>query len=70
MKLIGKYATKFIRVYMMILKLKCYKDAQRHWIGQYYRIVNSKTKLNQNSQIYKIGKIYTFDELRAFMILK
>lgn len=53
------------------IKVKnAYKDAQRHWIGQDYRIVNSKTKLNQTSQIYKIGKIYTFDELRAFYDIK
>jgi hypothetical protein len=38
-------------------------DAQRHWIGQDYRVVNSKTKLHQTSQIFKIGEVYTIDDL-------
>lgn len=40
-----------------------WKDAQRHWIGQDYRVVNSKTKFNQRSQIFKIGEIYTIEQL-------
>ena len=38
-------------------------DAQRHWIGQEYRVVNSKTKLGQTSSVFKIGDIYTIEDL-------
>lgn len=38
-------------------------DAQRHWIGQDYRVVNSKTKFGQTSAIFKTGDVYTIEKL-------
>lgn len=46
----------------VIIKEK-WLDAQRHWVGQDYRVVNSKTKLNQRSRIFKTGDTYTIEEL-------
>ena len=52
-------------LYDDVIKKEKWKDAQRHWLGQDYRVVNSRTKLNQISQIFKTGRVYTFDELIA-----
>lgn len=51
------------RLYDDVSKKEKWKDAQRHWVGQDYRVVNSKTRLHQTSQIFKVGEVYTIDEL-------
>lgn len=50
-------------LYDDVIKKEKWKDAQRHWIGQDYRVVNSKTKLDQVSKIFKTGDVYTIDQL-------
>lgn len=50
-------------LYDDVIKKERWIDAQRHWIGQDYRVVNSKTKLHQTSQIFKVGEIYTIEQL-------
>ena len=57
-------------LYDDVIKKEKWVDAQRHWIGQDYRVVNSRTKLNQVSQIFKIGEIYTVDQLIAYYGIK
>ena len=52
----------YAKLYDFVHKAGWY-DAQRHWIGQDYRVVNSKTKYGQTSAIFKTGDIYTIDEL-------
>ena len=51
------------RLYDDVIKKEKWPDAQRHWIGQDYRVVNSLTKLNQVSQIFKVGDLYSVDQL-------
>ena len=51
------------QLYEDVIKKERWPDAQRHWIGQDYRVVNSKTKLHLTSQIFKVGEIYTIDQL-------
>lgn len=59
-------ATEIYRcLYNDVIKKEKWKDAQKHWLGQDYRVVNSKTKLHQISQVFKTGRTYTFDELIA-----
>ncbi|MBQ2106836.1 MAG: hypothetical protein II253_07970 [Lachnospiraceae bacterium] len=50
-------------LYDDVIKKENWKDAQRHWIGQDYRVVNSRTKLNQVSQIFKVGEVYAIEQL-------
>ena len=50
-------------LYDEIAKKEWWKDAQRHWIGQDYRVVNSRTKFNQVSRIFKVGDLYTIQDL-------
>lgn len=50
-------------LYDDVIQKERWIDAQRHWIGQDYRVVGSKTKLHQTAQIFKIGEVYTIDEL-------
>lgn len=47
-----------------------WKDAQKHWIGQDYRVVNSKTKLHQTSQIFKVGEVYSIEQLIDYYGIK
>lgn len=51
------------RLYDDVIKKEKWKAAQRHWIGQDYRVVNSRTKLNLVSRIFKTGEIYTIEQL-------
>lgn len=51
------------KFYHDIQKKEKYEDAQSHWLGQDYRVVNSRTKLNQISQAFKVGEVYTIDQL-------
>lgn len=51
------------RLYDDVKEKEKWKDAQRHWLGQDYRVVNSKTKFQQTSRIFKTGELYTFDQL-------
>lgn len=51
------------RLYNDVIIKEKWLDAQRHWLGQDYRVVNSKTKLNQKSRIFKTGETYTIEEL-------
>lgn len=50
-------------LYDDVIKKEKWTNAQRHWIGQDYRVVNSRTKLGQVSQIFEIGKRYSIEEL-------
>lgn len=54
------------RLYDDVIKKEKWMDAQRHWLGQDYRVVNSKTKLYQRSSIFKVGDTYSIDELREY----
>lgn len=54
------------RLYDDVIIKEKWLDAQRHWIGQDYRVVNSKTKLNQRSCIFKTGNTYTIEELMEY----
>lgn len=57
-------ATEIYRcLYDDVIKKEKWRDAQRHWLGQDYRVVNSKTKLHQTSQIFKVGDLYTVEQL-------
>ncbi len=47
------------RLYDDVILKEKWVDAQRHWLGQDYRVVNSRTKLNEVSQIYKTGDVYS-----------
>lgn len=47
------------RLYDDVILKEKWVDAQRHWIGQDYRVVNSCTKLNLISRIFKTGGIYS-----------
>ena len=51
------------RLYDDVQKKEHWRDAQRHWVGQDYRVVNSRTKLNLISQIFKVGEVYSVDAL-------
>lgn len=51
----------YTRLYDDVILKEKWEDAQRHWIGQDYRVVNSMTKLNLISRIYKTGEIYSAD---------
>lgn len=57
-------------LYNEIIKKEKWSDAQRHWIGQDYRVVNSRTKLNQISKIYKVGETYTIEQLIDYFDIK
>lgn len=61
-KLIAEEVYKSL--YDDVIKKEKWPDAQRHWVGQDYRVVNSKTKLYQVSNAFKVGDTYTIDELR------
>lgn len=50
-------------LYDDVIKKEKWKDAQRHWLGQDYRVVNSKTKFQQTSQIFRTGETYTIEQL-------
>ena len=50
-------------LYDDIIKQEQWKDAQRHWIGQDYRVVNSRTKLNLTSMAFKTGDVYSIEFL-------
>lgn len=67
---VGKYAANnqiaekiYHSLYDDVIKKEKWRAAQRHWIGQDYRVVNSKTKLNQTAQIFKVGEVYTVEQL-------
>lgn len=49
----------YTRLYDDVILKEKWRDAQRHWIGQDYRVVNSMTKLNLVSRIFKTGEIYS-----------
>lgn len=53
------------RLYDDVIEKEKWKDAQRHWIGQDYRVVNSRTKFDQVAQIFKTGDVYSLEELIA-----
>ena len=57
-------------LYNEIIKKERWSDAQMHWIGQDYRVVNSRTKLNQISRIYKVGETYTIEQLMKYFGIK
>ncbi len=59
----NKIAEKIYNKLYDIVQDSGWSDAQRHWVGQDYRVVNSKTKFGQTSAIFKIGDIYSVDEL-------
>lgn len=50
-------------LYDDVVKKEKWRDAQRHWIGQDYRVINSKTKLDLVSQIFKVGDVYSVEDL-------
>ena len=50
-------------LYDAVIKKERWEAAQRHWIGQDYRVVNSRTKLGQVAQIFKVGELYTIEQL-------
>lgn len=54
------------KLYQDIRKKENWPDAQIHWLGQDYRVVNSRTKFDQIARIYKIGKVYSIEELMNF----
>lgn len=58
------------RLYADVIKKEHWRDAQRHWLGQDYRVVNSRTKLNLVSQIFKIGEVYPVEELIEYYDIK
>lgn len=58
------------KLYDDVIKKEKWVDAQRHWIGQDYRVVNSKTKLHLTSQIFKVGEIYTIEQLMEHFDIK
>lgn len=51
------------KLYDDVIKKEKWTDAQRHWLGQDYRVVGSRTKLNQVAQAFKIGDVYRIDDL-------
>ena len=59
----NKIAEKIYNKLYDIVQMSGWTDAQRHWVGQDYRVVNSKTKFGQTSAIFKIGDIYSIDDL-------
>lgn len=55
------------KLYDFVRNDENYKDAQRHWIGQDYRVVGSQTKLHQTATAWKLmDEFYTIHELMAF----
>ena len=59
----NKIAEKIYNKLYDLVQNSGWTDAQRHWLGQDYRVVNSKTKFNQTASIFKIGDIYSIDDL-------
>ena len=53
----------YTRLYDDVILKEKWEAAQRHWLGQDYRVVNSMTKLNLISRIYKTGDVYSIEEL-------
>lgn len=51
------------KLYDTVIFDESYRAAQRHWIGQDYRVVGSKTKLNQTATAFLVGDLYTIDQL-------
>lgn len=52
------------RLYAIIRDEEKYMDAQKHWIGQDYRVVGSRTKLYQIASAWKLkDDFYSIDEL-------
>lgn len=49
----------YTRLYEDVILKEKWLDAQRHWIGQDYRVVNSMTKLDLVSRIFKTGDTYS-----------
>lgn len=60
----------YTKLYSDIINKEKYRFAQKHWLGQDYRVVGSKTKYNQTSQIFKVGRVYSIDELIDFYDIK
>lgn len=58
------------KLYDEVIKKEKWKDAQRHWLGQDYRVVNSKTKFQQTSQIFKVGEVFTIEQLMKYFGIK
>ena len=52
-------------LYDDVIKKERWDSAQRHWIGQDYRVVNSRTKFGQVAQIFMVGDLYTVEQLVA-----
>lgn len=50
-------------LYNDVIKKEKWPDAQKHWLGQDYRVVGSKTKLHQVARIYKTGDVYSIENL-------
>lgn len=57
-------------LYDDVVKKEKWRDAQRHWIGQDYRVINSRTKLDLISQIFKTGDTYTVEDLTGHYSIK
>ena len=57
-------------LYDDVIKKEKWTAAQRHWLGQDYRIVNSKTKFQQTARIFKVGPLYTVDQLMQYYDIK
>lgn len=55
------------KLYDVIIKDEWFKDAQRHWVGQDYRVVGSKTRLGQICSAFRVGKDYTIEELMQYL---
>ena len=51
------------RLYDDVIKKEKWTAAQRHWIGQDYRVANSRTKLDLTSRIFKTGEVYSIEVL-------
>lgn len=56
----------YVALYDDVIKKEKWNAAQRHWIGQDYRVVNSKTKFQQTAQIFKVGDTYTIEQLISY----
>ena len=55
------------KLYDQIIVKEGYKDAQRHWVGQDYRVVGSKTRLDQICSAYRICSDYTIEYLMNYL---
>ncbi len=60
----------YFSLYDDVKKKENYKKAERHWIGQDYRVVGSLSKINEITTAWRVGPIYTFDELIKYFNLK